>query len=85
MTITVEINPELEAELSRQAEVRGVDVASYAARLIEGAVQPITTPRKVSTPEEFERTLEDLAKYSDKIPALPDEAFTRESIYRDHD
>jgi hypothetical protein len=26
-----------------------------------------------------------MAAFSDKIPQLPDEAFTRESFYRDHD
>jgi hypothetical protein len=26
-----------------------------------------------------------LAAHSDKIPQLPDEAFTRESFYQDHD
>jgi hypothetical protein len=32
--------------------------------------------------EEFFRVM---AAHSDKIPQLPDEAFTRESFYRDHD
>jgi len=26
-----------------------------------------------------------MAEFSDKIPQLPDEAFTRESFYQDHD
>jgi hypothetical protein len=29
--------------------------------------------------------LREMASFSDKIPQLPDEAFTRESFYQDHD
>jgi uncharacterized protein (DUF433 family) len=40
MTITVDIVPEVEAELVRQAAFRGEPVEAYAASLLEGAVQP---------------------------------------------
>ena len=40
MTITVEISPEVEAELARKAAARGVDVPAFAATLIEEAAQP---------------------------------------------
>ena len=39
MTITIELTPELKAELARQAATQGVDVDVYAARLIEEAAQ----------------------------------------------
>jgi hypothetical protein len=29
--------------------------------------------------------VEDMATHSDNVPLLPDEAFTRESFYQDHD
>jgi hypothetical protein len=29
--------------------------------------------------------LDKMAEFSDKIPQLPDDAFTRESFYQDHD
>ena len=35
--------------------------------------------------EEFEKSLDRIAQFSDKIPALPDVAFSRESLYGDHD
>ena len=35
MTITINIKPETEAELARQAEVHGMDVPAYAARVRE--------------------------------------------------
>ena len=40
MTITVDIAPEVEAELARQAIRRGWPVEDYAASLLEGAVHP---------------------------------------------
>ena len=39
MTIIIEIKPEVEAELSRQAAAHGVDIVSYAASLLEEAAQ----------------------------------------------
>ena len=33
----------------------------------------------------IEEFLDAMASHSDKIPVLPDEAFTRESFYQDHD
>lgn len=85
MTITINIKPEVEAELARQAEVRGMDVPAYAAKLLEQVTrlpQPEIDEREL---EEFEKALDRIAQFSEKIPALPDEAFSRESLYRDHD
>jgi hypothetical protein len=85
MTITVNIKPEVEAELARQAEVRGMDVPAYAATLLEQAAHP-PQAESVNRPlEEFEKTLDRIAQFSDKIPLLPDEAFSRQSLYQDHD
>lgn len=39
MTITIEIKPEVEAELATQAAARGMDVPAYAATLLEQAAQ----------------------------------------------
>ena len=41
MTITVDISPEVEAELARKAAARGVDLPAYVATLIEEAAQPV--------------------------------------------
>ena len=80
MTITINIKPEVEAELARQAEVRGMDVPAYAATLLEQATQPTQQEVTDRSIEEFEKTLDRIAQFSDKIPALPDEAFSRESL-----
>jgi hypothetical protein len=85
MTIIVEVKPEVEAELAARARARGMDVPSYAAALLEEAAQPpLREPRDHSL-EEFEKTVDHMAQFSHKIPVLPDEAFSRESLYRDHD
>jgi hypothetical protein len=38
VTITVDIRPEIQAELARQAAARGSAIEAYAATLLEGAV-----------------------------------------------
>jgi hypothetical protein len=37
MTITLEIRPEIQAELARQAAAQGLDMGAYAASLLEEA------------------------------------------------
>jgi plasmid stability protein len=44
MTISVDITPEVEAALARQAAAHGRAVESYAASLLEEAVRPDTAP-----------------------------------------
>jgi hypothetical protein len=84
MTITIDIKPEVQAELSRQAAAHGLDIVAYAASLLEEAAQfPVGS--KTLSASQLDKTLEELAQFSHKIPSLPDEAFSRESLYRDHD
>jgi hypothetical protein len=82
MTITVDITPEVEAELARQAAAHGRAVDAYVVSLIEEAVHP---PASKLNQDRLEATLREMAQFSHKIPSLPDDAFTRESMYRDHD
>ena len=42
MTITLTIRPEVEAELARKAELAGYALETYAAELLEEAVQPMS-------------------------------------------
>jgi hypothetical protein len=46
MTITIEIAPELEAELARQAAMQGVGIDAYAAGLLQGAAHRPAVPVK---------------------------------------
>jgi hypothetical protein len=84
MSIIIDIKPEVQAELSRQAAARGVDVGAYAATLLEEAAHAPAGSKNLS-PSQLDNTLRELAQFSHKIPLLPDEAFSRESLYRDHD
>jgi hypothetical protein len=84
MTIAVDITPEVRAELARQAAASGQAVEAYAASLLEDAVNPPAGAGRLSR-DRLENTLREMAQFSHKIPPLPDEAFTRESLYRNHD
>jgi hypothetical protein len=39
MTITVDVGPEVQAEIARQAAARGLDLPAYVAMLLEQAAQ----------------------------------------------
>ena len=84
MTITIDLKPEVQEELNRQAAVHGVDVGAYAASLLEEAAQ-LSSGSKTLSRSQLENALRELAQFSHKIPLLPDEAFSRESLYLDHD
>jgi plasmid stability protein len=84
MTITVAITPEVQAELARQAAAHGRAVEAYAASILEAAMHLPGGGAKPSA-DRIDNILREIAQFSHKIPSLPDEAFTRESIYRDQD
>lgn len=82
MQITVEIPDEFAA----QVKSRGLSPESYVRSLIEDAIR--STPvayGSASQKMDIETFLQAMAAHSEKIPVLPDEAFTRESFYQDHD
>jgi hypothetical protein len=84
MTLIIDIRPELQTELARQAAAHGIAIDAYAARLLEEAAAQLPegkTPSRSS----LQNTLLEMAEFSQKIPSLPDDAFSRASIYRDHD
>ena len=84
MTILIDVKPEVAAELSRRAAAQGVDIAAYAASLLEEAAHVFAEPKQLNQTD-LDSTLQELAQFSHKIPLLPDDAFSRESLYRDHD
>lgn len=58
MVITINVEPEVEAQLTAQAEARGMDVRTYAASLLEKAAHATpmheeAKPRKQSLSEFF--------------------------------
>ncbi len=86
MMLTVEIPAAVEAGLAREARARGLAVPALAARLLEEAVTTVSlqdSPRR--SPEEICAWLDSLAEFSDQIPPLAGETFSRAMIYQDYD
>jgi len=84
MTITLDIKSEVQVELARQAAAHGSGLESYAASLLEEAAHVPADAKRLSQ-DQLENTLREMGQFSHKIPSLPDDAFTRESLYQDHD
>ena len=82
MQITVEVPDEVVA----QVKARGLTPESFVENLIDEAVRSAPLPLPPAKPKiDMETFLREMASHSEKIPQLPDEAFTRESFYQDHD
>ncbi len=83
MTVRLELKPDVEANLAAQARARGVALDAYLQRVIEDlAGTEVAHPAKL---QEIEAALDALAEMGRGLPHLPSSAFSRESIYRDHD
>jgi hypothetical protein len=82
MQVMIEISDELAA----RAQARGLTPESFVRSLIDEAERTAPTPLPPAKPKmDMEKFFKAMSAYSDKIPQLPDEAFTRESFYQDHD
>ena len=80
MTISIELKPEVEECLGREASAKGVSVEAYVEDLIE---QKVVRPYDASRIDlaELDRVLDALSEGSQDRPApLP----ARESIYQEH-
>jgi hypothetical protein len=79
MQITVNISDEFAAEVQR----RGLTPQHYVENLIAEKISIMS--RSANQPrlnlEEFEASLDELTRYSDKIPSLSDQALSRRSLY----
>ena len=82
MQVTLDIPDEVAA----QAKAHGVPVEAYVERLVkQAAFQTSEMARRKMTDEEIQAWLDELTQFSDKIPPMPRETFSREMIYQDHD
>jgi len=82
MQITVDIPDELAARV----QASGMSPEAYVRSLIEEAERHSQESVEEQRPKrDMETFFREMAAHSDKIPQLPDEAFTRESFYQDHD
>ena len=86
MTLTLEISPEMERELAREAEIRSIAVPALAARLLEDVMVYRRAATSTSrSPLQIRAWIDSLAEFSNRIPAMQGETFSREMLYQDHD
>ena len=88
MTLRLELKPEIEASLTAQARANGVLLETYLQHAIEGLARAKAGFHGEGSPapdvQEFRTALDELAEMGKNLPHTPSSAFTRESIYRDH-
>jgi len=81
MTLTLEISPEMERELAREAEIRGIAVPALATRLLEDVmVDRRAATSTARSPLQVRGWIDSLAEFSDRIPAMQGETFSREML-----
>lgn len=86
MTIRLELPEEVERRLAKDAEAHGMEPSAYLLSLVERTLfPPAETLGRAMTAEEVEAFIRDMALPPGRAPHLPDEAFSRASIYQDHD
>ena len=81
MTIKIELNPEMAAQLAAEAQARGVPLEKYAESLLRDAIALHSEANGQLSVEELDAMLNAIAAGADKLPKLPTTAFTRESFY----
>jgi len=84
MTLTIELDPELQAIYKAEAQRRGVDPGVVALEILRTHRPAQAAAQKKLTVEEFHKMLDELAVGAENLPHLPDSALTREGIYGDH-
>ena len=84
MTVELKLKPDVEARLAAQAHARGVPLDEYLQRIVEDLARAEAGP-PASSLQDLRATLDALAEMGRDLPRLPSSAFSRESIYRDHD
>ena len=82
MSITIELEPEMEAAARPQAEARGLDLSASLQTLIKHSC---IADSPTLTREEFEREWLQLSEGTAGLPVLSDDDLTRAVLYADHD
>jgi hypothetical protein len=80
----VEITVNVPDELVAEAEARGITAETFIRSLIENATRSSGSHQSPPKPD-LESFFHEMAAHTNAILQLPDEAFTREGIYQDHD
>ena len=88
--MTFDLPPQVERAYREIAAAKGVAVDALVRDLVIANCSPAkqsdeqTGAFRMRTPEEIRAWLDELASFSDKIPHMPGETFSREMIYQDH-
>jgi hypothetical protein len=88
MTVTLELKPEVEARIRARAAERGLPVEKFIQSVIEidMAREGERPFHETATDQEWEAALLDwINTERPRHPPLPDEAISRESIYRERE
>ena len=85
MEVTLHFTSETAQRLTDQAQARGMDLAAYAESVLEKTVAGEGSAQGLKTRREIDAFFAAMSENSEKLPQLPDEAFTRQSFYEDHD
>ncbi len=83
MSVTIELTPELEAKVLRNAESKGVPIGEYVLQTLRATPKEEKSLWETLSPEEFASALREWSE-SRNWPALSEEAMSRESIYGDN-
>ena len=86
MTITLDLKPEVEADLMAQAQAAGLSLAQFLSRELE-AIAPVV-PAQVPAPptdgsDQWEKELDEWLDSFPQHPVLQEEARKRENWYPD--
>lgn len=82
MRITITIPDELAAEV----QSRGLNPETYVEEFLAKQFVPSSSPfSKEERMANLEKFFRGISAHSENVPPLPDEAFARESFYRDRD
>lgn len=84
MTITLELTPEMEKQISERAQAAGLPPTEFLQSLIANALAtpPEFSLYETASPEEWGRIVDEFSEdFASSIPVLSDEAISRESIY----
>lgn len=81
MTVKLELQPDIEANLAAQASARGLSLDTYLQNVVEDLAKGNgAPPMNLLT---FRATLDLLAEMGRNLPQLPASAFSRENMYQD--
>ena len=85
MDLTLHVASGTAQRLTDQAQARGMDLAAYAESVLEKTAASGGSTHRAKPRQEIEAFFAAMSENSEKLPQLPEEAFTRQSFYEDHD